>query len=82
MERVKEAGTPNLVGQGTMGQARERARSMQQAVTYMCYEEEPLLPRWSASRRRTGQIRVRTSSPRSLVGRRTVCGRKLPQSSD
>ena len=31
MERVKEAGTPNLVGQAM---AREHASSMQQAVTY------------------------------------------------
>ena len=36
MERVKEAGTPNVA----MGQARERTRSMQQAVT-----KEPLPPR-------------------------------------
>ena len=37
MERVKEAGTPNLVGQAM---AREHASSMQQAVTYS-YEEDP-----------------------------------------
>ena len=37
MERIKEAGTPNLVGQAM---AREHASSMQQAVTYS-YEEDP-----------------------------------------
>ena len=66
MERVKEAGTPNLVGQGPwarLGNARYRCSKQ----SPMCYEEEPLPPRWSASRRRTGQIRVRTTSPRSLA---------------
>ena len=69
-ERVKEAGTPNLVGQA-MGQARERARSKH---TFMCFEEEPLPQRLSASVDARG--RVGTTRIRSLVALR-FCGKKL-----
>ena len=71
MERLKEAGTPNVA----MGQARERARSMQQAVTYLSFEEEPLPQRWSAS------VDADESEPRDF-GALSHCGKKHLQSSD
>ena len=57
-----------------MGQARERARSMQQAVTYLCFEEEPLPQRWSAS---VDAGRVGTSRLRCLVALREKSPSKL-----
>ena len=69
MERVKEAGTPNLVGQAM---AREHASSMQQAVTYS-YEEDPF----------AATTIERSSGPRPADREELfpLCGKKLPKSS-
>ena len=66
MERIKEAGTPNLVGQAV---AREHASSMQQAVTYkgsLCRHDDREDPR-ALGLGAQSSVREK-SSPKAPVG--------------